>query len=444
MAHVMCLLGGPVSAPGKGKETRDTPGRVPTGVTAQAGHGPTVAPRLDTPGPPPAARPAAHPAYFDVDFAQTPYVVAWETTRACALACRHCRASAIPRRNPCELTTDEGKSLIDDLVRLGRPILILTGGDPFMRRDLPELTRYAVQRGLRVGLSPSATALATPKRLALYRDAGISMLHVSLDGTEETHDQFRGVPGSFARTIEIARATRQLGLPLQIGTTVSRYNLHDLPAVADLVQTLDIQVWNVFFLVPTGRGQRDDMLDPLQTEAVLRWLHELSDQVTFRVRTTAAQQYRRVVVQQGRERRGLPPDLPSEQIRWEATGAGYAFRDGKAPQQQGVNDGKGFAFVSHVGDVHPSGFLPISVGNVRQESIVDLYRNHPLMRALRNPRQLTGKCGACPFSDICGGSRARAWAMTGNPLASDPSCAYIPGQGVPPLPSTVELFAPRS
>lgn len=445
MATLTWLLGGPTPARTGSDDSVERPCHTTTGRPATVReHEPGLQSRPPRPAPDTPRRPAGHPAYFDVDFDRTPYVVAWETTRACALSCRHCRASAIPRRDPCELTTDEGKALIDDLVELGRPILILTGGDPFMRRDLPDLARYAVGRGLRVGLSPSATALATSERLALYQDAGISMIHVSLDGTEATHDLFRGVPGSFARTIEIARATRRLGLPLQIGTTVSRYNLNDLPAVAALLQSLDIQVWNVFFLVPTGRGQRGDMLDSLQTEGVLHWLERFSQRAGFRVRTTAAQHYRRVVVQQGRERRGLAPDVPSSEVRWEATGAGYAFREGKAPQQQGVNDGKGFAFVSHLGDVYPSGFLQVRVGNVRQESIVSLYRDHPVMRALRDPGQLVGKCGGCPFAAICGGSRARAWAMTGNPLASDPSCAYIPGQGIPPFPSSVELFTPRA
>ncbi|MBI4492843.1 MAG: TIGR04053 family radical SAM/SPASM domain-containing protein [Chloroflexi bacterium] len=375
------------------------------------------------------------PDYFTVDFDQTPYVVAWETTRACALACRHCRAAAIPRRDPHELTTAEGQRLIDDVVRLGRPILILTGGDPFMRRDLPDLARYAVASGLRVGLSPSATALATRQRLDVLREIGISMVHVSVDGLEATHDAFRGVAGSFARALGIMRDTRSLGLPLQIGTTVTRQTVRDLPGLAALLQEFDIQVWNVFFLVPTGRGQREDMLDALEIEVVLQWLWSLSKRVPFRVRTTAAQHYRRVVIQRERQARGLPPDLPSNEVRWEATGAGYAFRDGQAPQQQGVNDGKGFAFVSHVGEVYPSGFLQMPAGNVRETSLVDLYRQHPLFRTLRDAAQLQGKCGACSFRAVCGGSRARAWALTGDPLASDPTCAYEPGQGLPALPS---------
>jgi radical SAM protein len=380
------------------------------------------------------------PDYFSVDFNLTPYVVAWETTRACALACQHCRAMAIPRRDPRELTTEEGKRLIDDLVRLGRPILILTGGDPFMRRDLVGLARYAVEQGLHVGLSPSATALVTRERLAALQEAGAAMIHLSLDGSEATHDAFRGVVGSFRRTLEIMQDVRELGLPLQIGTTVTRQTVPDLPALAELVMARDIQVWNVFFLVPTGRGQQADMLGAPETEVVLEWLWKLSKRVPFRVRTTAAEHYRRVVIQNERRARGLAPDLPSREVRWQATGAGYAFRDGRAPQQQGVNDGKGFAFVSHVGDVYPSGFLQTPVGNVRETSIVELYRDQLLFRMLREPERLGGKCGRCEYKAVCGGSRARAWALTGDPLAPDPTCAYVPGEGVLALPSEDAVF----
>ena len=386
------------------------------------------------------SRPRTHPDYFSVNFDEMPYVVAWEMTRSCALACRHCRAMAIPRRDPRELRTEEGKRLIDDLVRFGRPILVLTGGDPFVRRDLPELTAYTVEQGLHVGLSPSATALVTRQRLAELMD-GLAMLHVSLDGLEGTHDAFRGVAGSFQRTLGIMRDARSLGLPLQIGSTMTRQTVADLPGLAALLEQLHVQVWNVFFLVPTGRGQRQDMLDAVETEAVLLWLWRLSKRVPFRVRTTAAQHYRRVVIQQERLARDLPPDQPSNQVHWETTGAGYAFREGSAPQQRGVNDGNGFAFVSHLGDVYPSGFLQMAVGNVRETSIVELYREHPLFAALRDPTRLRGKCGRCAYRSVCGGSRARAWSLTGNPLAPDPSCLYEPGGGVPSCPPLENLLA---
>ena len=369
---------------------------------------------------------AAKPEYFQVDFDQTPFVVAWETTRACALACRHCRAEAIPRRDPRELSTEEGYRLIDDLVRLGRPMLILTGGDPFMRPDIADLARYATQRGLYVGLSPSATARVTEARLRQVAEAGARMVHLSLDGLEASHDAFRGVRGSYQRTLEIMALVRRVGLGLQVGTTATRLNADELPALAELLLGQDVQVWNVFFLVPTGRAQRADMLPAERTEAILEWLWRLSKRAPFRVRTTAAQHYRRVVIQQERLTRGLDPTRVSREVDWQATGAGYAYREGAAPRQQGVNDGKGFAFVSHLGEVYPSGFLQQSVGSVRETSIVELYRRHPLFVGLREPDRLRGRCGRCEFKAVCGGSRARAWALTGDPFASDPACAYRP------------------
>jgi radical SAM protein len=370
------------------------------------------------------------PSYFAVDFDRTPFTVAWEVTRACALACVHCRAEAMPRRDPRELSTEEGLRLVDALVEIGRPILIVTGGDPLMRRDVEDLVRYAVDQGLRVGLSPSATRLVTRERLERLQQLGLSMVHISLDGsTAEIHDAFRGVHGSHRRTLEILTDAQALGLPIQVGTTVTRRNWHDLAAVAETVGRLGVRVWSVFFLVPTGRGQVGDMLDAAEHEAVLQWLHAVSKLAPFAVRTTAAQHYRRVAIQRERLARGEAADEPAADVRWELTGAGYAFREGRAPAEQGVNDGKGFCFISHVGDVYPSGFLQRAAGNVRAQSLVDIYREAPLFRELRMPELLKGRCGACRYRRICGGSRARAFSLTGDYLAADPTCLYDPAVG---------------
>ncbi|MBI2941450.1 MAG: TIGR04053 family radical SAM/SPASM domain-containing protein [Chloroflexi bacterium] len=354
-----------------------------------------------------------------------PFTLAWEVTRACALACVHCRAEAQPRRDPGELTTEEGKRLIDQVVEIGRPILVLTGGDPLMRRDIHDLAAYAVGQGLRTALSPSATRLVTRPALQRFKDIGVSMIHVSLDGaTPEAHDAFRGVAGSFERTREILHDITDLGLPLQVGTTVCRYNVDTLQAIAEVVTAAGATVWSVFFLVPTGRGQVADMVSAVEHERVLHWLHAHGQSAPYRVRTTAAPHYRRVVIQAMRQRHrtgagGEPP-------RWEATGAGYAFREGRAPQERGVNDGDGFCFVSHRGDVCPSGFLQLSAGNIRERSLVELYRESPLFHALRDRTLLKGRCGRCPFRGVCGGSRARAYALTGDYLAEDPSCVFQP------------------
>ncbi|TAK21398.1 MAG: TIGR04053 family radical SAM/SPASM domain-containing protein [Chloroflexota bacterium] len=376
----------------------------------------------DSPGP---YRPARGGTFFDVDFDRSPFTVAWEITRACALACIHCRASAIPRRSASELTTEEGIDLIDQIVALGTPILVVTGGDPLMRDDVYDLLEHASGRGLRVALSPSATGRLTRPALERIKATGAQMLHLSLDGSSaDVHDRFRGVHGSFDRTLARARDAVELGFVLQVGTTVSRHNVHDLEAIAERVAAARVNVWTLFFLVPTGRAQAEDMLDPLEHERVFHWLREYGRGAPFHVRTIAAQHYRRVVIEAERPDRAHQGDAPP---RWEYTGTGFSasVRAGGSAMR-GVNDGNGFCFVGHTGEVCPSGFLPIVAGNVRGQPLAEIYRDSSLFRALRDPTRLKGKCGACEYRAVCGGSRARAHAVTGDFLASDPSCAYVP------------------
>jgi len=374
------------------------------------------------------------PPVAEVDFDRSPFTMAWEVTRACALKCVHCRAEAQPKRDPRELTHEEGLRLIDDIVEIGRPILIITGGDPMMRRDLFDLIAYAAHdRGLRVAFSPSATALVTKERLAKARDAGVTRTHISLDGaTAESHDTFRQTPGSFQRTLEIMNDLRQLGMSLQIGTTVSRYNVNELDRLAEIAAECGAVMLNFFFLVPTGRGSADDMISAEEHERVFNWMYDLSKTAPFDVRTTAAQHYRRVVIERRRAEmaeasaRGDKAAVgPGGSMH--LTGAGYSFADGLGQStMKGVNDGNGFAFVTHIGDVCPSGFLQIPAGNVRKKSFIEIYRNSPLFRDLREYAQIKGKCGVCEYRDVCGGSRARAFAVTGDYMESDPYCAYVP------------------
>ena len=362
------------------------------------------------------------PALTDIDFDLAPFTIAWEITQACALACVHCRASAQPRRDPRELTTEEGFSLIDQIAELGNPILVITGGDPLMRRDVFDLIRRATDRGLRVSFSPSATALLTRDNLQKARDAGAVRLHLSLDGaTAETHDAFRQVHGSFDRTLRGMEAALQVGLSLQIGTTVTRRNLADLPAIAELIAGFGALMWSAFSLVPTGRGREEDMISPEEHERLFNWLYDLSKTAPFDVRTAAAQHYRRVVVSRARMEMG-----EGGAIRQALHGAGYSFQDGIDRPRQGVNDGRGFCFISHRGDVCPSGFLQLAAGNVRETPLAEIYRDSVLFKELRDPSRLKGRCGRCEFRSVCGGSRARAYALTGDYLAEDPSCAYQP------------------
>lgn len=357
----------------------------------------------------------------NLNFDATPFVVAWEITRACALACQHCRAEAQPRRHPGEINTETGKRLIDEVAAIGTPLLVLTGGDPMLRDDLPELIAHASEQGLRVALSPSATPRVTRARLEACRDAGIGRVSVSLDGsTPNTHDAFRGFAGVFKRTLAILDLLREAGLAVQVNTTLCRQNLNDLPAIGDLVEHRGAVMWSVFSLVPTGRGQRSDVVSDVEHERVFHWLYDFSKTAPFDVRTTAAQHYRRVVIQRDRAAGIDPGRRPHVGVRYSA-GA-----DGIGRPVQGVNDGKGFCFVSHLGEVQPSGFLPLTAGVFPRDALAETYRNAPLFRELRDPARLKGKCGVCEFRQVCGGSRARAFAFTGDYLASEPCCAYTP------------------
>jgi len=350
---------------------------------------------------------AQPPNHFD----QSPFMVFWETTQACDLVCKHCRADAQPTPDPDELTSYEGLRLLDDIRAMGCPLVVLTGGDPAKRADLVELVRYGTSIGLRVALTPSATPLVTRELLTRLQAAGLARLAVSLDGaTAVAHDGFRGVDGSFARTFEILRDAHALGLTTQVNTTVTDLDVDDLERIAALLGDLGITLWGVFFLVPTGRGEDMRVLDPDVAERVLERLATIAATAPFDVKTTAAPHFRRVLLQHKVKRREI---------------VGLSDGIGRAPR--GVNDGQGIVFVSHTGEVFPSGFLPLSCGSVRGEGLAGVYRNHPVFRELRDPDRLEGKCGVCEFRRVCGGSRARTYAMTGDLFAEEPACAYEPG-----------------
>ncbi len=380
--------------------------------------------RADPPSPE-----ARRPDLREVDFDRSPFVVIWETTQACDLACLHCRASARPQRDPRELSTEEGKRLMERVRDFGRPLFILTGGDPLKRPDTVELVEHGTRIGLRVAMTPSGTPLMTPDVVRRLGDAGLARLAVSLDGScPEVHDRFRGVAGSFDWTVRMLRAARDMGLSTQVNTSVSRHNLDDLEPLIALMCELGIALWSVFFLVPTGRALPRDIATPGEFEAVFNRLYELLKTAPFDIKSTAAPQYRRVVLQrQVSERRVAEGGARTAPL---VAGAGWALPEGEggiARAAKGVTDGRGFLFVSHTGEIYPSGFLPLSAGNVRTHDVVETYRGSELFRALRDPDLLRGKCGDCEFRNVCGGSRARAYAMTGDPLESDPFCAYVPG-----------------
>ncbi|HEX6081945.1 MAG TPA: TIGR04053 family radical SAM/SPASM domain-containing protein [Methylomirabilota bacterium] len=378
-------------------------------------------------------------------YARQPFIAIWETTRACALACVHCRAEAVSRRDPGELTTGEGRALLDRIAAFGDPppLVVFTGGDPLRRPDLPELVAYGTRIGLVVSLTPSGTAAATEQKLRALRDAGLARLAVSLDAANaEDHDAFRRVRGSHRNTLRIIERARALGMSLQINTTVCRRTAGQLPALVEQVRGFGAVLWALFFLIPVGRAQADQGLSADEIEGVLRWAALLQPRVPFGIKTTEAPQYWRALASSkprasadggsaGAPRafaNGASAGAPRSSADWGSAGAisGPPQMNMSLRAPRAVTDGNGFVFVDHVGNICPSGFLPMRAGNVREDDLVAVYREHPLFLALRDPARLGGRCGRCEWRDRCGGSRARAYAATGDPLAEDPGCAYQP------------------
>ncbi len=372
-----------------------------------------------------------------VDFDHAPFLVIWETTQACELECRHCRASAQPNRDPGELTTEEGKQLIAAVADMGTPVFVLSGGDPLKRPDLCELVSWGKQLGLRMATIPAATPALSRHHIDQLNDAGLDQMALSLDFPRaDLHDQFRCAPGAFAKTMQAIEWAHDVRLPLQINTTLFDGSAGYLAEMAELVKRLQIVFWEVFLLVPVGRGKDLGGLTGERCEELFEILYRVQKEEPFIVKVTEAPHYRRFVAQRELEESGRPTlqsqdaaSLPRQLLRSE--GPGHTV--GLAPR--GVNAGNGFAFVSHTGDVFPSGFLPYCAGNIRTERIQDIYRHSELFKSLRDPDRLHGRCGYCEFRAICGGSRSRAYALTHDYFATDPWCAYVPIRATSPAPA---------
>jgi radical SAM protein len=347
-----------------------------------------------------------------MNFDQAPMLVIWEVTQACDLACVHCRASAQPARHPQELSTEQGYRLLDEIRRFGEPLMVFTGGDPLKRPDIYDLARYAVKIGLRTNVTPSATPLLTAEAIEKFKEAGVSRMAISLDGPDAaTHDEFRGIPGTFERAMFALRHARDIGLDTQLQTTVTRRNMGRLPEMAEIAKEVKTRMWSLFFLIVTGRALENDDLEAAEYEQVFEFMYELSKTAPFGVKTTEAMHYRRYVAQRIKAEHGITENENAKGVAWRTAG---------------VSDGKGFVFVSHTGEIFPSGFLPVSGGNVTTEALTDVYRNSDLFRTLRDTTLRGGKCGLCEYQKICGGSRSRAFALTGDYLAEDPRCVYQP------------------
>ncbi|MEM4417090.1 MAG: TIGR04053 family radical SAM/SPASM domain-containing protein [Nitrososphaerota archaeon] len=361
-------------------------------------------------------------------FRNSPLLVFWETTKACPLACRHCRAMAIPKPLPGELSTEEGFKLIEDVSSFGdpKPLIVLTGGDPLQRRDLFELISKANKLGVPTAVSPAVSHHLTPDVMRSLKEHGVRMISVSLDGAgPESHDFMRQVAGSFESTVKAIRDAVEIGLRVQVNTVVWRRNVHELPRIAALLKSLGATVWEVFFLIVTGRAVAELDIKSCEYESVMKFLLEVSKR-GLQVRTVEAPFFRRVKLGAWAPQDGETLDLYRTLLR--------ELEDLMGPANEELDnlfiptrDGNGVIFVAYNGDVYPSGFLPLPLGNVRKTSLVEIYRSNPLLVAMREG-ELKGRCGLCEYRLICGGSRARAFAATGDPLESDPACVYDPSR----------------
>lgn len=362
------------------------------------------------------------------NFDSKPLLVFWETTKACPLSCLHCRAEAIRDSLPGELTTSEGMELIDQVAEFDepRPALILTGGDILMRKDIFLQIEYATKKGLRVAVAPSVTPLLTHEVLSVFRDRGVNAISISLDGAKpETHDRIRGVPGTFEASIRALKAAIRLGLRVQVNTTIMKGNYQEMAELFHLIRLLKVPAWEVFFLIRTGRGAELEDLEPYEYEEMMHFLYDAS-YYGVTIRTTEAPQFRRIVTQRSTgvvsSRNGR---IHRELVRRLKEFEGLGTSDLKALTTS-TRDGKGVIFVAHNGEIFPSGFLPMSLGNVIEDRLKQVYQNNQILQALRNENNFKGKCGMCEYRKLCGGSRSRAYAHYHDPFQEDPACIYQP------------------
>lgn len=379
-----------------------------------------------------------HAAYTQDDFAHSPLMFYYEVTQACDLVCKHCRASAQELAHPDELSTELATRLIEQIASFPRaPMVVMTGGDPLKRADLFALIRHAARLALHVALTPSATPLATFEAFRRAKESGVRALGISLDGADApTHDAFRGWEGSFARTMSMLADARRLELPVQVNTTITQRNFDQIDAMAELLADQGIAMWSVFFLVPVGRGVEEKRILPEQYEIAFERLWRHACAKPYAVKTTEAPHYRRWVLQHGGDPLAPAGSGATKGDRGRGSGQNHLEKGEEAPRLHraplGVGDGKGVMFVGHTGEIFPAGFLPLGCGRFPEVSVVDTYQNHPTFRALRDPDRFGGHCGFCEYRFVCGGSRARAYAVTGDPLAAEPDCVYVPGSG--PMP----------
>lgn len=341
---------------------------------------------------------------------QTPRLVALELTRACNLACRHCRASAITEPDKEELSTSEVKNLIDNIANFCKPILILSGGDPLMRKDVFEIAKHGVSKGLHVALATNAT-MVTPEIARQIKQSGIERVSVSIDGAaEKTHDGFRNVKGAFSASMRGIKYLQEAGVSIQINATITKHNIGELEGILELAKQLGVDALHIFMLVPTGRGKEieGEEVSPEQYEQILNWFYDSQSQaMEMNFKATCAPHYHRILYQRGFK-------------------AGGGAKSHLERVTKGCLAATGFCFVSHKGDVQPCGYLPLVAGNIREKPFKQIWFDSKEFQALRDPEKLKGKCGRCEFKKVCGGCRARAYARYNDYLEEEPYCIYQP------------------
>ena len=339
-------------------------------------------------------------------------LVAWETTRNCNLACMHCRASATHGPFSGELDTDGAFRLLDQISQVGKPIIILTGGEPLLRPDIFDIARYGTQKGLRMVMAPNGT-LITEKFAKQMADAGIQRISISLDGaTRETHDRFRGIDGAFEGALRGIKLAKEAGVEFQVNTTITKTNLKEIPEIQELAIKLGAVAHHIFLLVPTGRGKYivDQEITAAEYERTLNWFYDQREKSPLQLKATCAPHYYRILRQRAKQE-----------------GKAVTFKThGMDAFTRGCLGGTGFCFISHRGIVQPCGFLDVNCGDITKTSFADIWNGSDTFLSLRNFNNLTGKCGRCEFRKVCGGCRARAYEATGDFLAEEPLCSYQP------------------
>ncbi len=379
-----------------------------------------------------------------------PRLIFWEVTKGCNLRCIHCRATATELSSPLDLPTRKALDLIDEIAAYASPILVLSGGEPLFRADIFELAAHATAKGLRVALATNGT-LVTKAIAQKIHDAGVKRVSISLDGANAaTHDSFRGIPGAFDAAIRGMKNLQELGMQVQINTTIARHNAAELPAVFELAKSLGADALHTFLLVPVGCGveiAEKQMVPPDEYERILNWFYDKSLEGGIELKATCAPHYFRVMRQRRvADRKAEPAKAAPETaigptdmtmpgstgISLRSQGHGHpgghpaGHPDGMNAMTKGCLAGSGVCFISHQGEVYPCGYLPVLAGDLRLQKFADVWERSKIFADLRDTDNLTGKCGHCEFRNICMGCRARAYAASGDYLAEEPFCIYEP------------------